>query len=275
MAISAGRLEEATTMTRAYIGVGSNWGDRLATIGGAVAALEELDETRVEAVSHVYESEPWGEADQPPFANAVVAVDTELRADQLMEDLHQIEDKFGRKREVRYGPRTIDLDILLFGDEEWTLPDLTIPHPRMAERDFVITPLLEIAPDVKWPDGTFVTRSAVNVGSVTRILGPMPDEEAEEGLPPLAEDDWVVVAEGVTIPVDTSLQFKQLVLDQADIPFSWDPFPPGEETQPWGMPTPIKLVVPADRAEEARFLLAEAERAPIAEEDRATEEQSE
>ena len=251
-------------MTRAYIGVGSNVGDRMETIAGAVAALEELDETRVDAVSHVYESEPAGLEDQPAFANAVVAIDTDLRADQLLEDLRNIEDRFGRVRDVPNGPRTIDLDILLFGDEEWTLPELTIPHPRMAKRDFVITPLLEIAPDVTWPDGSYVTRESVSVGAVTSVLGAMPDEEAEQGLPPLAEEDWVAVAEGVTTPVDMGLTFKQLVLEQAEIPFSWDPFPPGDETQPWGMPTPVKLVGPADRAEEARRLLAEADSAPLA-----------
>ena len=262
-------------MTRAYVGVGSNVGDRMETIASAVAALEELDETRVDAVSHVYESEPWGVEDQPAFANAVVALDTDLRADQLLEDLQQIEERFGRVRDVPNGPRVIDLDILLFGDEEWTLPELTIPHPGMAERDFVITPLLEIAPDATWPDGSYITRDQVRVGAVTDILGEMPDEEAEQGLSPIAEEDWVVVAEGVTVPVDMGLRFKQLVLEQADIPFGWDPFPPGDETQPWSMPTPVKLVVPGDRAEEARRLLAEAENAPMDLEDTGDDEPAE
>jgi len=254
-------------MTRAYVGLGSNMGDRVETISSAAAALEELPETRVAAVSRVYESEPWGVEDQPPFANAVVALDTDLRADQLLEYLLQIEDRFGRVRDVAKGPRTLDLDILLFGDEEWESDDIKIPHPGMAERDFVITPLLEIAPEAEWPDGTPITHAQVSVGTVIGVLGPMEDIDAEQGLPPIAEEDWVPVAEGVTGLPDMGLRFKELVLQQAEIPHGWDPFAPDDETQPWGMPTPVRLVVPADMVEEAKRVIAEAENAPIAPED--------
>jgi len=250
-------------MTQAFIGLGSNLGDRLETLAVAAAAIEVLPETHVDAISSVWESEPWGITDQPPFANAVIAVETELRADQLMEALVEIEDRLGRERVVRFGPRTIDLDILLFGDEEWDRPDLKIPHPSLAERDFAITPLLEIAPDATWPDGSPVTREHVSVGRVTAVLGSMPDAEADDGLPPLATEDWVAVAEGLTMPPDMGLRFRQLVLEQADIPYGWDPFPPDKETQPWGLAMPVKLVVPADRADEAKKLLAEADAAPM------------
>ena len=250
-------------MARAFIGMGSNLGDRLETLGVAAAAIEELPETRVEAVSSVYESEPWGVTEQPPFANAVIAIDTDLRADQLMEALLAIEDRLGRQRELRHGPRTIDLDILLFGDEEWTRPDLTVPHPGLAERDFAITPLLEIAPDATWPDGKALTRDRVSVGRILGVLGELPDAEEEQGLPPIAAEDWVAVAEGLTMPPDMGLRFKQLVLEQAGIPYAWDPFPPDEETQPFALAMPLKLLVPEDRAAEATKLLADADAAPM------------
>jgi 2-amino-4-hydroxy-6-hydroxymethyldihydropteridine diphosphokinase len=150
-------------MTDVFVGLGSNMGDRVALMSRAIGELAHLPETHVVGYSHAYDSEPWGVTDQPNFVNAVAWLRTDLLADQLLEFLHDIEDRLGRTREVPNGPRTIDLDILLFGDEEWETDALTIPHPRMAERDFVITPLLEVAPDVLWPEGTPVTRDAVRV----------------------------------------------------------------------------------------------------------------
>ena len=144
-------------MNDAFIGLGSNLGAPVANLRSAALALDELPGTEVVFASHVYESEPWGVADQPPFANAVVWVRTRLRADQLLDALKEIEERLGRRPGERFGPRVIDLDLLLLGDEEWETEELVVPHPRMAERDFVLTPLLTIAPHVtllrspRWP----------------------------------------------------------------------------------------------------------------------------
>jgi 2-amino-4-hydroxy-6-hydroxymethyldihydropteridine diphosphokinase len=156
--------------TRAYIGMGSNLGDR---VGNLSAALRELEATRgvtVAAVSFVYESEPWGVADQPAFANAVAAIDTTLDANALLAACKHIEARLGRVAGVRYGPRAIDLDILLFGDDAIRTADLTVPHPRMLERDFVVTPLLEIAPEATLPGGWPVTRDAAVQGRVNGVI---------------------------------------------------------------------------------------------------------
>ena len=168
------RLEEQRHKTLAYIGLGSNLGDRAANLAAALRAIGEIPETEGLGVSRAYESEPWGGIEQPAYANAVAVVATDLRADQLMERLSDIEDSLGRVRAERFGPRTIDLDILLFGDDEWERPDLTIPHPRMLERAFVVGPLLEVDPRVTMPDGSPVTRARAQLGRVTGVLGAIP-----------------------------------------------------------------------------------------------------
>lgn len=161
-------------MTRAFIGLGANLGDRLATLSRALDAIGELPDTRVAAVSDAVESEPWGVADQPPFANAVALVETSLTPDGLLDGLQRIESTLGRVRTVRNGPRTIDLDILLFGETRIDTPRLTVPHPRLAERAFVVEPLLALAPGVRLPDGTPITRDGARAGRVTGLLGPVP-----------------------------------------------------------------------------------------------------
>lgn len=159
-------------MNEAYVALGSNLGDREGNVASAVAALETIPETTVLAVSSLYESEPWGPVqEQDPYANAVAHVRTGLSATQLLDQLQEVEESMGRVRTQRFGPRVIDLDLLLYGDDEWESDRLTLPHPRMAERDFVITPLLEIAPHVRFPDGTPVTRAGVRVGRVVGRLG--------------------------------------------------------------------------------------------------------
>ena len=157
-------------MTRAFVGMGSNLGDRLGNLAAALAALEASPGISVAAVSRVYESEPWGVADQPAFANVVVALDTTLGAQALLSACKRIETGLGRTRGLRYGPRAIDLDVLLFGDEAVDTPELTVPHPRLLERDFVVTPLLEVAPGVTLPGGAPVTRDGAVQGRVTGIL---------------------------------------------------------------------------------------------------------
>jgi 2-amino-4-hydroxy-6-hydroxymethyldihydropteridine diphosphokinase len=159
-------------MTRAYIGMGANLGDRVVAL---VAALDELDRVagvRVVAVSSIYESEPWGMADQPAYANAVAEIETGLDADGLLAACKRIESEAGRVPSDRNAPRPLDLDILLFGDETRSTPQLTIPHPRMTERDFVVTPLLEVAPGVTLPDGSPILRASATLGRVTGVLAP-------------------------------------------------------------------------------------------------------
>jgi 2-amino-4-hydroxy-6-hydroxymethyldihydropteridine diphosphokinase len=157
-------------VTRAYIGLGSNLGDRVASLRAALDSLDATPGVRVEAVSGIYESQPWGVVDQPAFANAVVEVETDLAPLELLDALKRVEAAAGRTAGVRYGPRPLDLDLLLFGDEEVDLPRLTVPHPRLLERDFVVTPLLEIAPAAALPDGTPVTREHATEGRVTGRL---------------------------------------------------------------------------------------------------------
>ena len=129
-------------MTRAYVGVGANVGDRAATIDAAVSALPA-----VVAVSKLRETDPVGVVDQPRFLNGAAALDTTLSAHELLDVLLAIERDLGRERRERWGPRTIDIDILAYGDERIDEPGLTIPHPRLTERAFVLVPLLDIAPD--------------------------------------------------------------------------------------------------------------------------------
>jgi 2-amino-4-hydroxy-6-hydroxymethyldihydropteridine diphosphokinase len=132
-------------VTRAYVGLGANLGDRDGTIGRAVELLDER--VGVVAVSSVRETEPWGYADQPSFLNAAAAVETDLGARELLAVLLEIERELGRTRDgPRYGPRAIDLDLLLFGDETVAEPGLTIPHPRLHERRFALEPLAELDP---------------------------------------------------------------------------------------------------------------------------------
>jgi 2-amino-4-hydroxy-6-hydroxymethyldihydropteridine diphosphokinase len=126
-------------VTRAYVGLGANLGDREGTI---LAAAERLGPHRL---SPIVETEPWGYADQPKFLNAVAELETELTPRELLERLLEIESELGRTRDGRrYGPRTIDLDLLLYGDEVLDEPGLTIPHPRLAERLFVLEPLFAL-----------------------------------------------------------------------------------------------------------------------------------
>jgi 2-amino-4-hydroxy-6-hydroxymethyldihydropteridine diphosphokinase len=136
-------------MQTAFIGMGSNVpspaGDPEATLAAAAARLESLG--RVVARSSLYSTEPVGFTDQPRFLNAVIALETELDPHALLNGLLRIEREFGRDRSagIRNGPRTLDLDILVYGDEQISEPGLEIPHPRMEERDFVVIPLAEIA----------------------------------------------------------------------------------------------------------------------------------
>ena len=130
-------------MTRALLGLGSNIGDRLGHLRTAVASLSE-----VTAVSSVYETDPVGGPEQGRFLNIVVAVETDLDPRELLGVCHRLESAAGRVRDVRWGPRTLDVDILWIDGVTVDEPDLQIPHPRIGERRFVLEPLAEVAPDV-------------------------------------------------------------------------------------------------------------------------------
>jgi 2-amino-4-hydroxy-6-hydroxymethyldihydropteridine diphosphokinase len=139
---------------RAYIGLGSNLGDRRATLERAVELLDAPDLTVV-AVSELRETDPVDYLDQPRFLNGAAAVETELPAPELLKRLLAVERELGRERDaaVRFGPRTVDLDLLLYGSETIDAPGLTVPHPRLAERGFVLEPLVELDPELTLPDG--------------------------------------------------------------------------------------------------------------------------
>jgi 2-amino-4-hydroxy-6-hydroxymethyldihydropteridine diphosphokinase len=130
--------------TIAYIGLGANLGDKEEQLRQAVKRLHGEAGIRVERCSNIYETDPVGVTDQPPFLNMVARIRTILKPEPLLDACARIERSLGRVRDVRWGPRTIDLDVLLYGDEAAELPRLTIPHPRMFERLFVLIPLLEV-----------------------------------------------------------------------------------------------------------------------------------
>ena len=139
---------------RAYVGLGGNIGDRRGYLDRALALLANEPGVEVVAVSSFRETDPVGFLDQPPFLNAGCAVETELSPQELLGRLLLVERRLGRERpRPRFGPRTIDLDLLLYGDEVVDEPDLTVPHPRLAERRFALEPLAELDPDLALPDG--------------------------------------------------------------------------------------------------------------------------
>ena len=136
---------------RAYLGIGTNLGDRLAYLQLAVDALAAADGVRVVAASPVYETVPVGGPEQPDYLNAVVAVDTALSPRALLRLANTIEADAERVRTVRWGPRTLDVDVLLVGDEQVDEPDLVVPPPRMRERAFVLVPLADLDPAWRAP----------------------------------------------------------------------------------------------------------------------------
>lgn len=133
-------------MTHAYLGLGGNLGDPVHAMAQALRALEGDPAIRVVAVSPAYRTPPWGPVEQPPFLNACALVDTSLAADALLARCLLIEASLHRDRSVRWGPRTVDLDLLDFGGQVVCTNNLTLPHPRMGERAFVLVPLADLAP---------------------------------------------------------------------------------------------------------------------------------
>jgi len=138
----------APKATRAFLALGSNIGDKAASLRAAVKAIAALPGTTVIATSSVYRTPPWGKTDQDWFANAVIAVKTVLEPGALLEACLAIEIQLGRIRRERWGPRVIDIAVLIHGEPHMTSERLTLPHPAIAERAFVLIPLQEIAPDL-------------------------------------------------------------------------------------------------------------------------------
>ncbi len=158
---------------RAYVGVGGNVGDVETTLVEALWALDALPMTSIQRQSAFYRTPAWGKTDQPDFLNAAVELRTRLAPKVLLDALLEIERRFGRDRatEARWGPRALDLDLLLFGDGPHDEPGLVLPHPRMHERAFVLVPLAEIAPDVHVPGHGRVAdlRAAVDDSGIEAI----------------------------------------------------------------------------------------------------------
>ena len=139
-------------MTTVYLGLGSNVGDREGYLRRAVSALSHLEACGIRSLSSIYETEPWGNRQQGLFLNQVVAMDATLNPATLLEHCQAIERSLGRRSGgKRWGPRTVDIDMLLFGEEIVKNDVLQIPHPRLAERQFVLVPLHEIAPEIRVP----------------------------------------------------------------------------------------------------------------------------
>jgi 2-amino-4-hydroxy-6-hydroxymethyldihydropteridine diphosphokinase len=137
-------------VTVAYVGIGSNLDDPRRQVLDALTELDQLPHTRVVKKSSLYRTAPIGHADQPDFINAVAQLKTGLPAERLLAELQEVEARHGRKRTFPNAPRTLDLDILLYGELVLDLPNLKIPHPRMQERAFVLKPLLEISPELRF-----------------------------------------------------------------------------------------------------------------------------
>lgn len=141
-------------MTLAYIALGSNLASPLTQVNAAIEALGAIPDSRIVAVSGFYRTPPLGPQDQPDYLNAAVALETTLSAEALLDHTQRIELERGRVRKAeRWGPRTLDLDIMLFGDETIATPRLTVPHYDMKNRGFMLWPLFEIAPERRFPDG--------------------------------------------------------------------------------------------------------------------------
>ncbi len=175
-------------MTRAFLGLGSNLGDRLANLRAAVDALDAREGIQVVRSSRVYETDPVGPP-QPDYLNAVIELETSLPPRTLLRACLEAELQLGRERSERWGPRTIDIDLLTYGNEEIDQPGLVVPHPRMHERGFVLAPLLELTADPKLPGGrTAATlRLGPDVLAGVRLFAPAlavdrsPNQDARAG----------------------------------------------------------------------------------------------
>lgn len=150
--------------TIAYIGLGSNLSEPIAQVKKAITEITKIAQSQVTSISSLYQSKPMGPQDQNDYINGVIALETSLSAIELLNALQTIENKAGRvRKENRWGARILDLDIILFGNDIINTERLTIPHYGMTEREFVLLPLVEIAPSLKLPDGTSVNFLSQNI----------------------------------------------------------------------------------------------------------------
>jgi 2-amino-4-hydroxy-6-hydroxymethyldihydropteridine diphosphokinase len=157
----------------AFLGLGSNLGDRLTNLQAAVDALQTEPGLRVTASSRVWETVPVGGPPQPDYLNAVIGVETDLSARDLLDVARRVEGRMGRVRNERWGARSLDVDILLYDEEQIDEPELVVPHPRLAQRAFVLLPLLELEPDPILPDGTRLKDMRVDTGGATPSAPPL------------------------------------------------------------------------------------------------------
>jgi len=141
---------------RAFLGLGSNLGDRAHYLGEAISALRGLL-VKVEATSQIYETEPWGLMEQPLYWNQVIEIETLLEPLELLHVCQAIEHQLGRERKIHWGPRTIDIDLLIYDNVVSESEELILPHPYLEERAFVLAPLREIAPELVLPSGRSIT----------------------------------------------------------------------------------------------------------------------
>jgi 2-amino-4-hydroxy-6-hydroxymethyldihydropteridine diphosphokinase len=157
----------------AFLGLGSNLGNRLTNLQAAVDALQTEPGLRVPAASRGWEPVRVGGPPQPDYLNAVIRAETDLSARDLLDVARRVEQRMGRVRKERWGARLLDVDILLYDEEQIDEPELVVPHPRMAERAFVLLPLLELDPDPVLPDGTRLKEVRVDTGGVTPSAPPL------------------------------------------------------------------------------------------------------
>ncbi len=148
-----------------FLGLGSNMGDSRATFRGALEMLSEREAVKVIRASSLYGSKAFGVTDQPDFTNAVVEAETCLSAHDLLRECKAVEQELGRQVSYRWGPRLIDIDLLLYDNKRIDDPDLRVPHAGLMVRPFVLTPLAEIAPDLKLPNGACASEAAASLGS--------------------------------------------------------------------------------------------------------------
>jgi 2-amino-4-hydroxy-6-hydroxymethyldihydropteridine diphosphokinase len=187
-------VDRVSLSTRvAFLGLGSNLGDRFTLLQDAVTALDADTRTRVDAVSSVFATEPVGRPEQDPFLNIAVRVATRRSPQSLLALCQSVEQQLGRVRTVRWGPRTVDVDILLYGCEVVDRPQLQIPHPRLTERAFALVPLIEVAPGQLLPDGTRLTTALAALAPVEGIQSvgsqiQLPSEQAASSGAPGAPD---------------------------------------------------------------------------------------
>lgn len=163
----------------AYISIGSNLNNPYQQVKSAIGKLKIADNIYIETISGWYLSDPVGPKNQSRYVNGVIKISTRLSPNQLLKKLHEIEDAHGRIRNVRWGPRTLDLDILLYGSRMMNTKKLTIPHPEMKIRNFVLTPLADIEPDLVLPDGSILS-SLLKNNQLKEIVPILPGDVIEK-----------------------------------------------------------------------------------------------